>query len=170
MFIAREPVLENMFCRHDSTQSTPINPGVSPVVSPQGALCTIAGCDGETTIVKKMTACSQKPFGWLMQEIRTDYNHEYIPFNGMMAKDMGTQKTFVGYPIGVAHLGIYDTNVYNVESGGVTAGADLYPTASGTLSTSSGTGYCATSVAVALNSLSNAEMSAGRYLRIKCLL
>lgn len=170
MFIAREDVLANMFCRHDTSQSTPMNPGVSPVVCPQGALCTIAGCDGETTIVKMMTACTDKPFGWLLQEVRTAYNNEYIPFGGMMAKDMGTQKTFVGWPIGVAHLGIYDTNVYNIETNGVTAGADLFPTASGTISTQSGTGYCAIPVAVAMNTLSNFDQAAGRYLRIKCLL
>jgi len=170
MFIERQGVLANMFCRHDKTQDTPVNPGVSPIVCQQGCIVTVVGCDGETTIVKKMESCDEKPFGWLLHEVRTPYNHEYMPYGAIMAKDMGSIRTFVGHSVGVAHLGIYDTNVVDPVSGGINANDDLYPSASGTLTTVSGSGYCGIPVAVACNSLTQEEIIANRYLRIKCLI
>lgn len=176
MFIAREPVLENSFCKHDPTQNTPMSAS-TPIVSPQGAVCTIAGCDGETTVVKKMESCDEIPFGFLMQEIRTDYNHEYIPWGGMHPRDVGTQRCFVGDPIGVAHHGIYSTNVYDTDVQ-INAGDFLYASASGTLVKSTGWGYCTTSsgwnhlnpIAVAMNTLTTARLENGRYLHIKLLI
>jgi hypothetical protein len=169
MFIVRENVLQNMFCKHDSTQTTAYTYG-SSTVAPQGALCYISGVDGDTTVVAKMTSCDQKPFGWLLQEVRQAYNHEYMPIGAIMAQDLGAQKTFVGFPVGVAHLGIADTSVYTIHGSSITAGDQLYPTASGTVSTSSGNGWCSVPVAIAMNTLTVAEQHAGRYLRIKCLL
>jgi hypothetical protein len=176
MFIAREPVLENSFCKHDPTQNTPMNAS-TPIVSPQGAVCTIVGCDGETAVVKKMESCDEVPFGFLMQEIRTDYNHEYIPWGGMHPRDLGTQRCFVGDPIGVAHHGIYSTNVYDTDVQ-INAGDFLYASASGTLVKSTGGGYCTVSgnwnntnpIAVAMNTLTVPRLENGRYLHIKLLI
>jgi hypothetical protein len=174
MFIAREPVLENSFCKHDPTQITPMNAD-TPIVSPQGAVATIVGCDGETAVVKKMDSCSQVPFGFLMQEIRTDYNHEYIPWGGMHPRDLGTQRCFVGDPIGVAHHGVYSTNVYDTDVQ-INAGDFLYASASGTLVKSTGWGYCGSGwnnlnpIAVAMNTLTVARLENGRYLHIKLLI
>jgi len=176
MFIAREPVLENSFCKHSAAQSTPMNAN-TPIVSPQGAVATIVGCDGETAVVKKMEACTEVPFGFLMQEIRTEYNHEYLPFGAVMPRDRGTQRCFVGDPIAVAHHGIYSTNVYDADVQ-INAGDFLYASASGTLVKTTGSGYCTSSgswnhnnpIAVAMNTLTTARLTAGRYLHIKLLI
>lgn len=176
MFIARETVLENSFCKHSSAQSTPLNAN-TPIVCPQGAVATIVGCDGETAVVKKMESCNEIPFGFLLQEIRTEYNREYIPWGGMHPRDIGTQRCFVGDPIGVAHHGIYDTNVYDTDVQ-INAGDFLYASASGTLVKSTGWGYCTASgnwnhnnpIAVAMNTLTTTKLENGRYLRIKLLI
>jgi len=174
MFIIRMPGIENSFCKHDATQSTaPV--AASPIVCPQGAVVTVAGCDGETTVVKQMTSCTQVPFGFLMQEIRTEYNHEYIPHGGMKASDWGRQMTFIGAPVGVAHHGIASTNVYDTDVQ-VNAGDFLYASASGTLVVSGGWGYCDSGwnnlnpIAVAMNTLTTTRLSQGRYLHIKLLI
>lgn len=175
MFIAREPVLENSFCKHDTTQNTPLNSN-TPIVCQQGRVAVISGNDGETTVVKGMDSCDQVPFGFLMQEVRTQYLREYIPFGGVMDRDRGTQREFVGGPIGVAHHGIYSTNVYTIQSGDISAGDNLYATASGTLTIMSGEGYCSSGwnssnpIAVAMNTLTPTRQAQGRYLHIKLLI
>jgi hypothetical protein len=175
MLIKRFPGLENSFCKHDATQSTPPN-AASPIVCEQGVVVTATDCDGETTVVKQMDSCSQVPFGLLMQHIRTEYNHEYVPQGGMMKRDLGTQTTFVGAPVAVAHHGIWSTNVYDTDVA-ISAGDFLYASASGTLVKSTGWGVCASGnwsgenpVAVALNTLTTARMALGRYLHIKLLI
>ena len=166
MFIAREPVLENSFCKHDSAQTSTLS-AASPIVCQQGCVVTIAGCDGETTVVRKMTSCDDVPFGFLMQEVRTAYDREYIPWGGIPSRDVGTQRELVGGPVGVAHLGIYSTNVYDTDVA-IHAGDFLYASASGTLVTVSGWGYCTSSgwakdnpVATAMNSLTAAQLVQG---------
>jgi hypothetical protein len=174
MFIARQPVLENSFCKHDASQVTPLVPG-SPIVCPQGAVVTIAGCDGETTVVKKMTSCDQVPFGFLMNEIRLQYDREYVPWMGRLPRHQGTQMEFVGAPVGVAHGGLWSTNVYDTDVQ-ITAGQLLYATASGTLATASGGGYCQNgrnntgAVAVAMNTLTLSRLHQGRQLHILALI
>ena len=174
MFIAREPVLENSFCKHDPTQDTPLH-SKTPIVSPQGAVAVITGSDGETAVVKKMESCDEIPFGFLMQEIRTDYNHDYIPCGGRHPRDIGAQRCFVGDPVGVAHHGTYSTNVYDTDVQ-INAGDFLYASASGTLVKSTGWGYCGSGwnhdnpIAVAMNTLTLARLTAGRYLHIKLLI
>jgi hypothetical protein len=175
MFIARHTVLENSFCKHSSAQSTPMNAN-TPIVSPQGAVATIVGCDGETTVVKKMESCSEIPFGFIMQEVRTEYDREYVPWGATMQRDIGTQRCFVGDPLGIAHHGIFSTNVYDTDVQ-INAGDFLYATASGTLAKSTGAGYCTSSgswnhnypVAVAMNTLTASRLTAGRYLHVKLL-
>ena len=176
MLIAREPVLENSFCKHDWAQNTPMHAG-SPIVCPQGAVATIVGCDGETAIVQMMTSATQIPFGFLMQEVQTDYDHRYIPWQGMHPRDIGTQRCFVGDPIGVAHHGVYTTNVYDTDVQ-INAGDFLYASASGTLAKNTGAGYCTVSgsynnlhpVAVAMNTLTVPRLESGRHLHIKLLI
>lgn len=175
MFIARESVLENSFCKHDSTQSTTLAAN-TPIVCQQGRVAVITGCDGETTVVKGMASCDEVPFGFLMQEIRTQYDREYVPWGGVIPRDRGTQREFVGGPVGVAHHGTYSTNVYSIQSAAIDAGDFLYATASGTLTVSGGAGYCSSGwnntnpIAVAMNTVSVAHQNAGRYLHIKLLI
>jgi hypothetical protein len=161
-----------MFCQHDSTQtSTYYNwqGAETALVADGGSVAVISGCDGETTVVARMTACTDVPFGLFMQEVRKAYDHAYVPWGMIKPHDMGTQMTFIGGPVAVAHLGIHDTNVYDATNA-ITAGDSLYPTASGTLSSASGTDSCATAIAVAMNSLTAAELATGRLLRIKLLI
>ena len=173
-FVTRQDVLENSFCKHDATQNTPRNP-LSPTVCPAGAIVTISNCDGETAVVKWMDSGSQVPFGFLMQEVRTQYVREYVPAQGMMERDKGTMREFVGGPVGVAHHGVYSTNVYDQDVQ-ITAGDLLYATASGTLCNSSGAGYVGSGynhnnpVAIAMNTLTMARMNQNRYLHIKALI
>lgn len=175
MFIARQPLLENSFCKHDITQNSSYVPG-SPIVCPQGAVVTVVGCDGETTVVKMMDDCAQVPFGFLMQEIRQYYDREYVPIQGRLPRHQGTQQEFIGGPVGVAHGGLWSTNVYDTDTQ-ITAGAFLYATASGTLCVSTGAGMCASGtwagtnpVAVAMNTLTTTRLRQGRQLHIKALI
>ena len=81
------------------------------------------------------------------------------------------------HPIGVAHHGIYSTNVYDTDVQ-INAGDFLYASASGTLVKSTGWGYCTSSgswnhnnpIAVAMNTLTTARLSNGRHLHIKLLI
>jgi hypothetical protein len=162
----------NMFCQHDSSQtSTYYNwrGEETALVADGGSVAVVTGCDGETTIIKRMTSCDEEPFGLLMQEVRKPYDHAYIPWGMIQPNDVGTQMTFIGGPVAVAHMGIHDTNVYDA-SAAINAGDRLYPTASGTLTSVSGTGFCGKHIAVAMNTLSTAELATGRLLRIKLLI
>jgi len=112
-----------------------------------------------------------------MQEIQIQYDRRYVPMQGMMERDKGTMREFVGAPVGVAHHGIYSTNVYDRDVQ-ISAGDLLYATASGTLCKSTGAGYCTASgswnhnnpVAIAMNTLTASRMATGRYLHIKGLI
>ena len=174
MFIARQPLLENSFCKHDSSQVTPYVAN-SPIVCPQGAVVCISDCDGETTVVKMMESCSDVPFGFLMNEIRLQYQREYVPWMGRLPRHQGTQMEFVGAPVGVAHGGLWSTNVYDTDTE-ITAGAKLYATASGTLCVDGGDGACpsgvnsTTPVAIAMNTLTTTRLSQGRQLHILALI
>jgi hypothetical protein len=163
----------NMFCRHDETQtSTYYNwrGEETALVAEAGNVAVITGCDGETTKVKRMAACTEKPFGLLMQDVRKAYDHAYMPWGYIKPFDLSSQLAFIGGPIAVAHLGVHDTTAYDGQMSGVTAGSLLYPTASGTLTTASGSNNCATAIAVAMNTLTQAQVEMGRMLRIKLLI
>lgn len=173
MLQPRMGYIANMFCRHDETQTSSYynwQGAETALVADAGSVAVITGVDGDTTKVKAMEACSEEPFGLIMQEVRKNYDHAYMPWGYIKPHDLGTQMTFVGGPCGVAHLGIHDTNVYDASASGITAGEKLYATASGTLTNASGTGYCATQIAVAMNTLTAAQMTSGRLLRIKLLI
>lgn len=175
MLTARQPVLENSFCKHDRTQTTPFVVG-SPVVLPAGVVVTVAGCDGETTVVKGMTSCDQRPFGLLMQEIISEYDRRYIPWGQIHPRDKGTTREFPGGPVAVAHGGLWSTTVYDIDTQ-IDAGDLLYATASGTLCSSRGAGMCASGtvaagvpVAVAMNTRTTTQLENGRQLHILLLI
>ena len=174
MLTARMTVVENSFCKHDRTQTTPYVPG-SPIICPAGVVVAIVGCDGETTVVGKMTAATQRPFGLLMQEIISEYDRRYISWYGMHPRDKGTTREFPGGPVAVAHGGIWSTTVYDTDVQ-INAGDLLYASASGTLVGSTGWGMCASGtvsagspVAVALNTMTTTRLAQGRQLHIKLL-
>ena len=173
MLLPRSGYNANMFCRHDETQTSSYynwSGAETLLVADAGSVAVISGCDGETTVVKRMTADTQQPFGLLMQEVRKQYDNAYVKWGYILPSDLGTEMTFVGGPVAVAHLGVHDTNVYTATAGAITAGDPLYPTASGTLSPEAGSNYCDTAIAVAMNSLTEAQLTQGRLLRIKLLI
>jgi hypothetical protein len=175
MFVTRQDGLENSLCKHDSTQTTAMNSSTNIVV-PAGSILVITGCDGETSVVKKMESCDEIPFGFSMQEIISEYDRRYVPWGGVMDRDRGTMREFVGGPLGVAHNGLYSTDMYSLQSSTISAGSLLYATASGTLTVSGGSGYCDSGwnsthpVAQAMNELTVAHQNEGRYLHIKGLI
>lgn len=175
MFVTRQDGLENSFCKHDSTHTTVITTG-SPIVAQAGAVLYISGNDGETAVVRPISDCDQIPFGFLMQEVISDYDRRYVPWGGVMDRDRGTMREFVGGPVGVAHNGIYSTDVYDTDTQ-IDAGEYLYATASGTLCVADGSGMCTsgtklyeTPVGVAMNTLTTTRMGQGRYLHFKALI
>lgn len=172
-FVARQMQLANGFCKHDATQTTSFKEG-SPIVCPAGVVVTITGNDGEVAVVKKITACTQEPFGFLMNEIINQYDRYYVPWGAKLPRDV--LREFVGSPVTVVHGGLWSTTVYDNDTQ-ITAGAKLYATASGTLCVSTGAGMCAsgtalynTPVAIAMNTLTTTRLAQGRQLHFKALI
>lgn len=157
-FKAREPVLEIQFLQHDPASATSL-----PL--PAGRLMYIVG-DGLVDVVT--TAASQTPVGWLMQKIKAAYTD--LPTGAVFRGDLGSSDAFKGDPVGIASLGIYETDQYVDEaSNGITAGTLLYCDNDGKLSdTNADTAPAA--AAIALRSLSAAKCAAGALLLIKALI
>ena len=142
MFIPRHPVVENQFCKYGET-STP--GGAGNVVAYAGSVVYLdETATNEDSLVKKMAydGTPFTPFGFCMQKVKTGY-HSVHPVGMMLPGDLGSsdaiaQPTYDStgningtqtVPVGVAHLGIYDTVHYTaVMVGGVIqAGADVKP-------------------------------------------
>ncbi len=137
MFSPRHPVVENQFCSY-SEDNTFGAVGVGGVVAYAGSVVYLdpAAAD-EEALVKKMgySATPFQPFGFLMQKVKTGY-HSVHPTGFVMPGDLGSSDAIaqpmydnlgqiVGHksvPVGVAHLGIYDTVHYTCvkSSGAVT--------------------------------------------------
>lgn len=131
MFIPRDPVNENMFCQYIATTSSG---GTGEFIAYAGAVVYIcdASCDADhgsntETYVKVSNSKSDDHFGFLEQSIKTGY-HSIHPAGYIMDKDFGmshvvAQPTFAtgtrnvdgtkATPVGVAHLGIWETTHYD---------------------------------------------------------
>jgi len=136
MFIPRHPVVENQFCSYGAQTGTG-SAGVGGVVCYAGSVLYL---DSDSTnqepivfrydtFAAKPTAASElKPFGFAMQKVKTGY-HQVHPAGFMMPGDLGSsdvlaQPTYDATgavtgtkeaPLGVAHLGIWDTVHYVCE-------------------------------------------------------
>jgi len=124
MFIPRHPVVENQFCKYGET-STP--GGAGNVLAYAGSVVYLdAAAANEEAIVKKMAhGVTESPFGFCMQKVKTGY-HSIHPVGMMLPGDLGSsdaiaQPTYDAagnitgtqtIPVGVAHLGIWDTVHY----------------------------------------------------------
>ena len=124
MFIPRHPVVENQFCKYGETD---IAGGAGNVVAYAGAVVYLdPAADNEEAVVKKMAyGVTESPFGLLMQKVKTGYQSVH-PVGMMLPGDLGSSDVIaqpkydsagniVGTseaPVGVAHLGIYDTVHY----------------------------------------------------------
>ena len=137
MFIPRHPVVENQFCSYGASA---VSTGVGGVVAYAGSVVYLdATAANQEPIVYKMvhkTAPTYVPFGFAMQKVKTGY-HQVHPTGFMMPGDLGSTDVIAqpSYdangdiegtkeaPLGVAHLGIWDTVHYTCEMNASAIGA-----------------------------------------------
>lgn len=141
MFIPRHPVVENQFCSYAS--QTSVSTGIGGVLCYAGSVVYLyEDATNEEAIVKKMVYDGSPftPFGFSMQKVKTGY-HQVHPAGFMMPGDLGSSDVIAqpSYssgaingtkeaPVGIAHLGIWDTVHYTAVGTG--SGADsVVPTA-----------------------------------------
>jgi hypothetical protein len=141
MFIPRFPVVENQFCSYGSQTAT-ATAGIGGVIAYAGSVVYLdETATNEEPIVKKMaySASPFTPFGFLMQKVKTGY-HQVHPTGYYMPGDLGSsdviaQPSYTGagvingtkaVPVGVAHLGIWDT-VHYTCTGGTTPSVKMAP-------------------------------------------
>jgi len=151
MFIPRHPVVENQFCKYTSTSTAG---GAGNVIAYAGSVVYLdSTATNEEAVVAKMAhGVSDTPFGFLMQKVKTGY-HTIHPVGMVLSGDLGSSDAIAQpvydatgningtdeIPVGVAHLGIYDTVHYTctqtttvgtVDSGDqIVPGQSLFPAA-----------------------------------------
>lgn len=140
MFIPRHPVVENQFCKYGSSA---VATGTGSVVAYAGSVVYLDPT-AEDSIVKKMAhGISSDPFGFCMQKVKTGY-HSVHPVGMVLPGDMGSSDAIAQpiydatgaitgtdtVPVGVAHLGIWETVHYTcgrAVAGTVDAGETMVP-------------------------------------------
>lgn len=158
-FILRHPVQEVQFFKFTSspTETRPI---------PAGRLVRLVE---DRTVDTVATASSDVVLGWLMQKVKDEYTD--FPSGFRLRGDLGSSDAFAGDPVAVA-MGpgaIYETDQYVDEgSNGIAYGTLLYVDNDGKLSDTNADTAGAAS-AMALNTLTAAECTAGKMLLIKAL-
>jgi hypothetical protein len=160
----RHDVVEDQYCSFNSETAEDL-----PIAA--GTLVYVMGetSDGRALVDVISDAEAQEPLGFLMQEIKAESSE--LPPNYRFRSDMGASHAYLGDPVGVAHGhgAVYETDQY-VDNGsnGIAAGVVLYADDDGKLEdTQTDAGPKA---AIALNTLSAADVVAGKLLRIKALL
>jgi len=142
MFIPRHPVVENQFCSYEA-QTGDIT-GVGGVIAYAGAVVKLnSAATNQEAIVSKMAHGDTGilPFGFSMQKVKTGY-HQVHPAGFVMPGDLGSSDVIAqpSYssgaingtkeaPVGVAHLGIWDTVHYTAEGTGGGASTPTVPSA-----------------------------------------
>jgi len=148
MFIPRHPVVENQFCSYASQTGTGAA-GIGGVIAYAGSVVYLdPAATNEEPVVKKMAhGVTELPFGLSMQKVKTGY-HQVHPAGFYMPGDLGSSDAIAqplydasgnitgtkSVPVGVAHLGIWDTVHYTCTGGATPSvkmapGAALYPAA-----------------------------------------
>ena len=156
VFIPRDPVVQNQFLTHDSTWAATATAGAVVQLSGDELVAVVSGSP------------SGDPYGFLMQNVKAESSAHPTGFR--LPGDLGSSDAFTGDPVGVAHLGIYDTTHYNTATT-YTAGAILTTGDTDGQVTVSGVNQAnSTVVAIAQNSLDAAAVAAGQNLRIKLLI
>lgn len=164
-FQLRHPVVENQFSSFDSSSSETF-----PIAA--GKLVKIVGetSDGRALVDVVDNASADTVYGWLMQKVKEESSE--LPPGFRFKSDMGSSDAFSGDPVGVAmgHGAVYETDQYVDEgSDGITAGTLLYCDNDGKLSDSNADSAPA-AAAEAMQTLTAAEATAGKMLRIKALI
>jgi hypothetical protein len=142
MFIPRHSVVENQFCQFNATVSGAAILGAGNVLAYAGSACYLddTALQFDAT-VKIYVANENRPcFGFLMQKVKTGYTSIH-PAGFMMPGDLGSSDVIAqpsydangringskAAPVGVAHLGIWDTIHYAGDgTNGIVAGKALY--------------------------------------------
>jgi predicted YcjX-like family ATPase len=138
MFIPRHPVVENQFCSYGS-QTGSGAAGIGGVIAYAGSVVYLdPSATNEEAVVFKMAAgVTETPFGFSMQKVKTGY-HQVHPAGMVLPGDLGSSDVIAqplynasgaitgtkAAPVGVAHLGIWDTVHYTctgAEAGTVSA-------------------------------------------------
>ena len=144
MFIPRHPVVENQFCSY-SAQTGTGTAGVGGVIAYAGSVVYLdSTASNQEPMVKKMAYSSSPftPFGFLMQKVKTGY-HQVHPAGFYMPGDLGSSDAIAqpsysaagaitgtkAVPVGVAHLGIWDTVHYTALGTGGDASTATTPSA-----------------------------------------
>ena len=157
VFIPRDPVVQNQFLVHDTSQG-------DGTTSTAGCVVHLSGDEK----VACVSGTGVVPYGFLMQNVKAESSAHPTGFR--LPGDLGSSDAFSGDPVGVAHLGIYDTTHY-ATSETYTAGNNLTVAADGAVTPSGyGSEVFARIVAVAQNTLTAAQVAAGANLRIKLLI
>jgi hypothetical protein len=168
VFIPRDPVMQNQFLAHDSAQGS---------TATAGSVVYLSGDE----LVAVVTGTNTAPYGFLMQSVKAESSAHPTGFR--LPGDLGSSDAFTGDPVGVAHLGTYDTTHYNTATT-YTAGAYLgvMSDGSGKLTVLGTTSIAfgahtnsldlpsADVVAIAQNTLATAAVAAGQKLRVKLLI
>ena len=140
MFIPRHPVVENQFCSYGSQTGSGAT-GIGGVIAYAGSVVYLdPTANNEEPVVFKMAhGVEEAPFGFAMQKVKTGY-HQVHPAGFYMPGDLGSSDviaqplynatgTITGTksaPIGIAHLGIWDTVHYTCV-GGTTPSSKMAP-------------------------------------------
>ena len=171
VFIPRDPVSQNQFLVHDTTQ---------------GDGTETAGCVVWLSASNKIACVSgttDLPYGFLMQNVKAESSAHPTGFR--LPGDLGSSDAVTGDPVAVAHLGLYETTHYDTTATyaagdklGVQATAGngrVTPLDSGSAAIAfdaiNGVDDESTDVvAIAQNSLNATQVAAGDKLRIKLLI
>jgi hypothetical protein len=135
MFIPRHPVVENQFCQFWG--QTTVSGGAGDVLAYAGSVCYLDTSATDATVKIYAANENYSPFGFLMQKVKTGY-HSVHPAAFMMPGDLGSSDVIAqpSYdsngaidgskpaPVGVAHLGIWDT-IHYYHSAAINAGVGL---------------------------------------------
>ena len=175
MFIPRHPVVENQFCKFGS--QTAETGGAGNVLAYAGSVVYLDDtATNEEAIVKVMEA-GKVPFGFLMQKVKTGY-HSVHPVGMVLPGDLGSSDAIAQpiydntgaitgtdeVPVGVAHLGIWDTVHYTVNTVGtdnLAPGAAMSSNAMGKIAPTGAAGEVdATSVARVVKGASAGKVEA----------
>jgi len=130
MFIPRHSVVENQFCSYSDDNSYG-SAGIGGVLAYAGSVVYLdPAAMNEEPMVKVMAdGVTEAPFGFIMQKVKVGY-HNVHPTGFVMPGDLGSSDAIaqplydnsgaiVGHksvPVGVAHLGIFDTVHYTCEA------------------------------------------------------
>lgn len=141
MFIPRHPVIENQFCSYAENQSFG-TAGVGGVIAYAGSVVYLdASATNEEPMVKKSAhGDTSDPFGLLEQKVKVGY-HQVHPAGFSMPGDLGSSDVIAqpyysnlgaiaghkSAPVGVAHLGIWDTVHYICDGSGGAHGGLTWP-------------------------------------------